>query len=103
MAHEQKGADSREARCCDYTHVDKELAGLIKKPQKNLKDGGKNIKIDKGAPEEKDEFSSSGLRGRPGGGVNPTNVLDLLFMSVQDENHVAACPESEPQTKNIME
>ena len=98
MAHEQKGADSREARCCDYTHVDKELAGLIKKPQKNLTGGGKNIKEDKGAPKEKDGFSSSGLRGGPGGGVDPTNVLDLLLMSVQDENHGAAGPECEPQT-----
>ena len=98
MAHEQKGADSREARCCDYTHVHKEPAGLIKKSQKNLTGGGKNIKRDKRAPEEKDGFSSSGLRGGPGGGVGPTNVLDLLLMSVQDENHGAAGPECEPQT-----
>ena len=92
MAHEQKGADSWETRCNDYSDVHKELTGLIKKSQKNLTDGGKNIKVDKGAPEEKDEFSSSGLRGGPGGGVGPTNVLDLLLMSVQDENHVAAGP-----------
>ena len=103
MAHEQKGADSWETCCNDYSDVHKELAGLIKNSQKNLTDGGKNIKVDKGAPEEKDEFSSSGLRGGPGGGVDPTNVLYLLFMSVQDENHLAACPESEPLTKNIME
>ena len=98
MAHEQKGAHSWEACCCDYTHVYKELAGLIKKSQKNLTGGGKNIKEHKDAPEEKDGFSSSGLRGGPGGGVGPTNVLDLLLMSVQDENHGAAGPEHEPQT-----
>ena len=98
LAHEQKGADSREARCNDYSDIHKEPAGLIKKSQKNLKDGGKNIKVDKGAPQEKDSFSSSGLRGGPGGGVGPTNVLDLLLMSVQDENHGAASPECEPQT-----
>ena len=98
MAHEQKGADSREARCNDYRDVHKETAGLIKKSQKYLKDGGNNIKVDKGAPQEKDGFSSSGLRGGPGGGVGPTNVLDLLLMFVQDENHGAAGPECEPQT-----
>ena len=98
MAHEQKGADSWETCCNNYSDVHKELAGLIKKSQKNLTDGGKNIKVDKGAPKEKDEISSSGLRGGPGGGIDPTNMLDLLFMSVQDENHVAACPESETQT-----
>ena len=98
MAHEQKGADSWETCCNDYSDVHKELAGLIKNSQKNLTDGGENIKVDKGAPEEKDGFSSSGLRGGPGGGVGPTNVLDLLLMSVQDENHGAAGPECEPQT-----
>ena len=98
MAHEQKGADSREARCNDYRDVHKEPAGLIKKSQKYLKDEGNNIKVDKGAPQENDGFSSSGLRGGPGGGVSPTNVLDLLLMSVQDENHGAAGPEREPQT-----
>ena len=97
-AHEQKGADSWEARCYDYSHVHKEPAGLNKKSHKNLKDGGKSIKADKGAPQEKDGFSSSGLRGGPGGGIGPTNVLDLLLMSVQDENHGAASPEREPQT-----
>lgn len=63
-----------------------------------MKDEGNNIKVDKGAPQENDGFSSSGLRGGPGGGVSPTNVLDLLLMSVQDENHGAAGPEREPQT-----
>ena len=98
MAHEQKGADSREARCNDYRDVHKEPAGLIKKSQKNLKYGGKSIKADEGAPQEKDGFSSSGLRGGPGGGIGPTNVLDLLLMSVQDENLGVAGPERESQT-----
>ena len=97
-AREQKGADNWEACCYDYIHVHKEPAGLIKESQKNLKDGGKSIKVDKGAPQEKDGFSSSGLRGRSGGGIGPTNLLDLLLMSVQDENHGAASPECEPQT-----
>ena len=98
MAYEQKGADSWEACCNDYSYVHKEPAWWIKKSQKNLKDGGKNIKVDKGAPEEKDGFSSSGLRGGPGGGIGPTNGLDLLLMSVQNENHGAAGTECEPQT-----
>ena len=98
MAHEQKGADSREARCNDYRDVHKETAGLIKKSQKYLKDGGNNIKVDKGAPQEKDGLGSSGLREGLGEGVGPLNVLDSLLMSVQDENHGAASPECEPQT-----
>ena len=98
MAHEQKGADSWETRCNDYSDVHKEPAGLIKKSQKYLKDEGNNIKVDKGAPEEKDGFSSSGLRGEFGGGISPTNVLDTMLMSVQDENHGAAGPECELQT-----
>ena len=48
--------------------------------------------------QEKYGFGSSGLRGEFGGGIGPTNVLDTMLMSVQDENHEAAGPEHEPQT-----
>ena len=78
--------------------VHKEPAGIIKKSHHELKNGGKIIKIDKSAHQEKDGFGSSGLREGPGEGVGPPNALDSLLMSVQDENHGAASPECEPQT-----
>ena len=97
-AHEQKGADSWEARCYDYSHVHKEPAGLNKKSHKNLKNGGKSIKADKGAPQEKDGFSSSGLRGGYGGDVGPMKVLDPLLVPVQDENCEATGQDHEHKT-----
>ena len=97
-AHEQKGTDSGEPRSHDRSNVYKEPAGIIKKGQNSLKDGGKNVKIDKAAHQEKDGFGSSGLRQGSRGGIVPTNVLDLLLVSVQEENHGASGPEHEPQT-----
>ena len=97
-AHEQKGTDSWDTQSQDYSDVHKEPAGIIKKSHHELKNGGKSIKIDKSAHQEKDGFGSSGLRGEFGGGISPTNVLDTMLMSVQDENHGAASPECEPQT-----
>ena len=97
-AHEQKGADSWEPRSHDYTHVHKQQAGMFNKGQNNLKGEGKSVKIDKAAHQEKDGFGSSGLRQGSRGGIVPTNVLDLLIMSVQEENHGATVPEHEPQT-----
>ena len=98
MAHEQKGTGSREACCYDYSLIHKETVQMIKKSHNKLKNGGKSIKIDKSAHQEKDGLGSSGLREELGKGVGPLNVLDLLLMSVQDDNHGAAGPECEPQT-----
>jgi len=98
MAHEQKGTGSREACCYDYSLIHKETVQMIKKSHNKLKNGGKSIKIDKSAHQEKDGLGSSGLREGLGKGVGPLNVLDLLLMSVQDDNHGAAGPECEPQT-----
>ena len=97
-ALEQKGTGSREACCYDYSLVHKETVQMIKKSHNKLKNGGKSIKIDKSAHQEKDGLGSSGLREGLGEGVGPLNVLDLLLMSVQDDNHGAAGPECEPQT-----
>ena len=97
-AHEQKGTDSWDTQSQDYSDVHKEPAGIIKKSHHELKNGGKSIKIDKSAHQEKDGLGSSGLREGLGEGVGPLNVLDSLLMSVQDENHGAASPECEPQT-----
>ena len=78
--------------------VHKETVQMIKKRHNKLKNGGKSIKIDNSAHQEKDGFGSSGLREGPGEGVGPPNALDSLLMSVQDENHGAASPEREPRT-----
>ena len=96
-AHEQKGAHRWEPRSHNCRNVYKEPAGIIKKSQNNLKDGGKSVKIDKAAHQEKDGSGSSGLRRGPGGDDVPANVLDLLLVSVQEENHGATGPEHEPQ------
>lgn len=66
-AHEQKGTDSWDTKCQDYSDVHKEPAGIIKKGHHQLKNGGKSIKIDKSVHQEKDGFGSSGLRGEFGG------------------------------------
>jgi len=74
--------------------------GIIKNRQNDLKDGGEDVKVDKGAHQEKDGFGGCGLRWC-GGDVSPVNVLDLLFVPVQDKNPAAAGPEPEPQTQHI--
>ena len=97
-AHEQKGADHWET-CNDYCRgFHKENIDTVKNSQNNSTDEGKDVEKDKGEHQEKDGFGSSGLRGEFGGGIGPTNVLDTMLMSVQDENHEAAGPEHEPQT-----
>ena len=78
--------------------VHKETVQMIKKRHNKLKNGGKSIKIDKSAHQEKDGFGSSDLRGEFSGAIGPMNVLDMMLMSVQAENHEAAGPEHEPQT-----
>ena len=97
-AHEQKGTDSWDIQSQDYSDVHKEPAGIIKKSHHELKNGGKIIKIDKSAHQEKDGFGSSDLRGEFSGAIGPMNVLDMMLMSAQAENHEAAGPEHEPQT-----
>lgn len=67
-AHEQKGADSGEARSSDYSDVHREPARMIRKRQKKLNDGGKGIKADDSAHQEKNGFGSSGLK-KSGGGT----------------------------------
>ena len=86
MAHEQKGTGSREACCYDYSLIHKETVQMIKKSHNKLKNGGKSIKIDKSAHQEKDGFGSSGLRGGYGSDVGPMKALDPLLVPVQDEN-----------------
>ena len=78
-AHEQKGAHRWEPRSHNCRNVYKDPAGIIKKSQNNLKDGGKSVKIDKAAHQEKDGFGSSGLRQGSRGGIVPTNVLDCFL------------------------
>ena len=73
-AHEQKGTGSREACCYDYSLVPKETVRMIKKSHNKLKNGGKSIKIDKSAHQEKDGLGSSGLREGLGEGVGPLNA-----------------------------
>lgn len=97
-AQEKKWADSWEPHSHDYSDVHKESAGITKKSQNQLKDRGKDIKVNKGAHPEKDGFGSSGLMGGSRGGICPMQVLDLLHVSVQDENHGDAGPEHRPQT-----
>ena len=96
-AHEKKGADSGEPRSHDYSDFHKDPAGITEKSQNKLKGAGKGIKGDKAAHQEKDGSGSSGLRRGPGGDDVPANVLDLLLVSVQEENHGATGPEHEPQ------
>lgn len=54
--HEQKRADSWEACSHDYSNVGKEPAGVTKRSQNNLKDGGKGIKVNKHAHQRKNDF-----------------------------------------------
>lgn len=98
-AHEHKGAHSGETRSKDCSTVQQEHAGIISKTQTSLKKAGQGIKTEKSAHQQKDAFGSSGL----GGHTGPANVLHLLPVSVQDEDHVAAGPEHEPHAQNIRE
>ena len=75
-AHEQKGADTWEARSSNYSHVHKEPARMIKKRQKMLKDGGKGIKVDNSAHQEKNGFGSSGLKA---GDLGEALVLQMCW------------------------
>ena len=78
--------------------VHKETVQMIKKRHNKLKNGGKSIKIDKSAHQEKDGFGSSGLRGGYGVDVGPTKVLDPLLVPVQDENRGATGQDHEHKT-----
>ena len=98
MAHEQKGTGSREACCYDYSLIHKETVQMIKKSHNKLKNGGKSIKIDKSAHQEKDGFGSSGLRGGYGGDVRSMKVLDPLLVPGQDENRGATGQDHEHKT-----
>ena len=96
--HEQKGADSWEA-CSDYGRaVHKEQTRIIQKTQNNVTDGGKSVKINKGAHHKKDGFGGSGLRGGYGGDLDAVNVLDPLLVPVQDENCGTTGPDHDHKT-----
>ena len=96
--HEQKGADSWEA-CSDYGRaVHKEQTRIIQKTQSNVTDGGKSVKINKGAHHKKDGFGGSGLRGGYGGDLDAVNVLDPLLVPVQDENCGTTGPDHDHKT-----
>lgn len=77
-AHEQKGADSGEARSSDYSDVHREPARMIRKRQKKLKDGGKGIKADDSAHQEKNGLGSSGLK-RSRGDLGEALVLQMCW------------------------
>ena len=98
MAHEQKGADSWETYRHKCSDIHDDPAGIFKKSHNNLKDGGEGVKTGKAAHQKKDDFGGSRLMGGSGRGVGSSNMLDLLLVPVQDENHGAAGPEHEPQT-----
>ena len=69
----------------------------------NVTDGGKSVKINKGAHHEKDGFGGSGLRGRYGGDLDAVNVLDPLLVPVQDENCGTTGPDHDHKTDHIRE
>lgn len=82
-------ADSWEARCYKLQSCSQKTNWAEQKEPEELERWRKEYKSRQRCPPGKDGFSSPGLRGGTWS-VGPTNVLDLLLMSVQGENHGAS-------------
>ena len=60
-----------------------------------MKDGGEGVERHKGAHQDKDALSGSGLSRGSGGDISAVNVLDPLLVPVQEEDHGATGPDHE--------
>ena len=60
-----------------------------------MKDGGEKGKRQKGTHQDKGALGGSGLSRGSGGDLSPVNMLELLLVPVQEEDHGATAPDCE--------
>lgn len=59
----------------------------MKEGDRSVKHGGEGVGRYKGARQDEDAFGGSGLGGGSRRSMSSVNVLDLLLVPVQNENH----------------